>query len=54
LRTKSRRAVAYLLNVIPGLDISLKEDDSLLGLAESLNLVSYNKGNLWDVVDTMA
>lgn len=40
-----------LLNIIPGFDISLEENNCLLSLSESLNLICHYKWNLRDVVN---
>ena len=45
--------LVHLLNVSPALDIPLEEDHGFLGLGEALNLVSHNKRNLRDVINTM-
>ena len=45
--------LVHLLNVSPALDIPLEEDHGFLGLGEALNLVSHDKGNFRDVINTM-
>ena len=43
----------YLFNIIPGLDVTPKEADCLLGLGEALDLVSHNTRNLRDAIDAV-
>ena len=45
--------LVHLLDVGPGLDVTLKEDHGFLGLGEALDLVCHDQGNLRDVLDAV-